>query len=189
MTTIAPTTGTTTSTIATAPTEQAEIGEEYNSFLKLLTAQLRNQDPLAPLDSTQFVEQLATFSSLEQDVKSNSSLDVIAAKMSDLYAIAASQWIGQTVSVETSWVPFSSQALDFAIAIPDDADRAILSVKNSAGGVVWTETLDPEAASFSWDGRNQATGEMSPAGQYQFGVELYRSDEYYGTVAPQLAAS
>ena len=179
--------GSTPSNVPTAPTEQAQIGEEYNSFLKLLTAQLRNQDPLAPLDSTQFVEQLATFSSLEQDVKSNSSLDIIAAKMSDLYAIAASQWIGQTVSVETSWVPFSSQAVDFIVDIPEEADRAILSVKNSAGDVVWTETLDPEADSFSWDGRNQATDAISPEGQYQFGVELYRSDEYYGTVAPQLA--
>ena len=179
--------GSTPSNVPTAPTEQPQVGEEYNSFLKLLTAQLRNQDPLAPLDSTQFVEQLATFSSLEQDVKSNSSLDVIAAKMSDLYAIAASQWIGQTVSVETSWVPFSSQAVDFIVDIPEEADRAILSVKNSAGEVVWTETVDPEADSFSWDGRNQATDAISPEGQYQFGVELYRNDEYYGTVAPQLA--
>ena len=179
--------GSTPSNVPTAPTEQPQIGEEYNSFLKLLTAQLRNQDPLAPLDSTQFVEQLATFSSLEQDVKSNSSLDIIAAKMSDLYAIAASQWIGQTVSVETSWVPFSSQAVDFIVDIPEEADRAILSVKNSAGEVVWTETLDPEADSFSWGGRNQATDAISPEGQYQFGVELYRNDEYYGTVAPQLA--
>ena len=179
--------GSTPSNVPTAPTEQPQIGEEYNSFLKLLTAQLRNQDPLAPLDSTQFVEQLATFSSLEQDVKSNSSLDVIAAKMSDLYAIAASQWIGQTVSVETAWVPFSSQAVDFIVDIPEEADRAILSVKNSAGDVVWTETLDPEADSFSWGGRNQATDAISPEGQYQFGVELYRNDEYYGTVAPQLA--
>ncbi|WP_373005304.1 flagellar hook assembly protein FlgD [Hyphomonas sp.] len=189
MTTIAPTTSTTPSPVATAPTEQAQIGEEYNSFLKLLTAQLKNQDPLAPLDSTQFVEQLATFSSLEQDVKSNSSLDIIAAKMSDLYAIAATQWIGQTVSVETSWVPFSSQAVDFTVDIPEEADRAILSVKNSAGEVVWTKTLDPKADSFSWDGSNQATNAISPVGQYQFGIELYRSDEYYGTVAPQLASS
>ena len=47
---------------------QADIGEEFNSFIQLLTAQVRNQDPLAPLDSTQFVEQLATFSTLEQQV-------------------------------------------------------------------------------------------------------------------------
>ena len=188
MTSISPA-GNTPSSVATAPTEQPQIGAEFNSFLKLLTAQLRNQDPLAPLDSTQFVEQLATFSSLEQSVKSNTSLDTIAAKMSDLYAIAASQWIGQTVSVETSWVPFSGQAVDFTVGIPKEADRAVLAIKNDAGDVIWTEALDPAAEGYKWDGRNQDTGETSPAGQYQFGVEVYRNNEYYGTIAPQLVAS
>ncbi len=54
-------------------------GEEFSTFLTLLTAQIKNQDPLAPLDSTQFVEQLATFSNLELQAKSNQSLELIAA--------------------------------------------------------------------------------------------------------------
>lgn len=54
------------------------VGEEFSTFLTLLTAQIRNQDPLAPLDSTQFVEQLATFSSLELEAKSNVLLENIA---------------------------------------------------------------------------------------------------------------
>ncbi|MEZ5946734.1 MAG: flagellar hook capping FlgD N-terminal domain-containing protein [Hyphomonas sp.] len=57
----------TTSGIASTAT-QPGIGEEFNSFIQLLTAQVRNQDPLSPMDSTQFVEQLATFSTLEQQV-------------------------------------------------------------------------------------------------------------------------
>ena len=51
--------------------------EEFNTFLTLLTAQIKNQDPLAPLDSTQFVEQLATFSSLELQAKGNQTLEEI----------------------------------------------------------------------------------------------------------------
>lgn len=54
-------------------------GEEFQTFLTLLTAQIKNQDPLAPLDSTQFVEQLATFSSLELQAKGNQTLDQIVA--------------------------------------------------------------------------------------------------------------
>lgn len=54
-------------------------GEEFETFLTLLTAQIKNQDPLAPLDSTQFVEQLATFSSLELQAKGNQTLDEIVA--------------------------------------------------------------------------------------------------------------
>ena len=52
-------------------------GEEFETFLTLLTAQIKNQDPLAPLDSTQFVEQLATFSSLELQAKGNQTLEEI----------------------------------------------------------------------------------------------------------------
>jgi len=54
-------------------------GAEFSTFLTLLTAQIKNQDPLAPLDSTQFVEQLATFSNLELQAKGNQSLELIAA--------------------------------------------------------------------------------------------------------------
>ena len=57
---------------------QQAIGEEFDTFLTLLTAQIKNQDPLAPLDSTQFVEQLATFSNLELQAKGNQVLEDIA---------------------------------------------------------------------------------------------------------------
>lgn len=53
-------------------------GEEFSTFITLLTAQIRNQDPLAPLDSTQFVEQLATFSNLELQAKGNQTLEDIS---------------------------------------------------------------------------------------------------------------
>ncbi len=66
---------------------QATSGEEFDTFLRLLTAQIRNQDPLAPLDSTQFVEQLATFSSVELQAKSNALLAEIAQMLAqNLYA-------------------------------------------------------------------------------------------------------
>ena len=59
--------------------QQQNTGEEFSTFLTLLTAQIQNQDPLAPLDSTQFVEQLATFTNLELQAKGNDTLDLIAA--------------------------------------------------------------------------------------------------------------
>lgn len=90
-------TATTTQTTSTANTESAAqqtsglatTGDEFNNFLELLTAQIRNQDPLEPLDSTQFVEQLATFSTLEQQVQSNTRLDTIASTLEELYTAMA----------------------------------------------------------------------------------------------------
>lgn len=61
-------------------------GEEFNTFLQLLTAQIKNQDPLAPLDSTQFVEQLATFTNLEMQAKGNQTLEEIAFLLSQQQA-------------------------------------------------------------------------------------------------------
>lgn len=67
---------------ADEPTETQTVptgsGEEFDTFLRLLTAQIENQDPLAPLESTQFVEQLATFSGLELQAKANNILEDIA---------------------------------------------------------------------------------------------------------------
>lgn len=71
------TSSTTTDRVETDTSQST--GEEFSTFLTLLTAQIKNQDPLAPLDSTQFVEQLATFSNLELQAKGNQSLDLIAA--------------------------------------------------------------------------------------------------------------
>lgn len=69
------TTNTSSTTDAVAGAET--VGESFDTFLMLLTAQIKNQDPLAPLDSTQFVEQLATFSGLELQAKGNVSLSRI----------------------------------------------------------------------------------------------------------------
>lgn len=67
----------------TAPETPTVQSEELTQFLSLLTAQVRNQDPLEPLDSTAFVEQLATFSALEQQVQTNNHLADILAALSD----------------------------------------------------------------------------------------------------------
>ncbi len=176
----------TNSTVATSPTTTTNVGEQFDTFIKLLTAQVQNQDPLEPLDSTQFVEQLATFSALEQQVRSNTSLESIAAMMSDLHTIVASQWLGQNVSVESSWVPFTSDAVNFVVDTPADVDRAVLSVRDNSGNVVWTQTLDTSAESYSWDGHMQSGDEAAPEGLYQFGIDLYSSGTYLGTVAPRI---
>lgn len=76
-----------TTTTPTTTSSSSTTGEEFNTFLTLLTAQIRNQDPLAPLDSTQFVEQLATFSQLELQAKGNNVLENIASMLAqNLYA-------------------------------------------------------------------------------------------------------
>ena len=106
------------SSSATATTSAPTLG--YNQFLQLLIAQLKNQDPTAPTDSTQFVSQLATFSNVEQQVQANAKLD----KILNASAIKqAESLIGRTLT-----------SADGSIS------GAVLSVSTSADGS--TATLD-----------------------------------------------
>ena len=185
MTTIATDTSTQPAA-ANSPRPSPDVGEEYNTFLRLLTAQIKNQDPLEPLDSTQFVEQLATFSSLEQQVRSNDSLASIATMMGDLHAIVASEWLGQTVSVESSWVPYAGSPVNFGFDAPDEANRAVLTIRDTDGNVTWSETLDTSAETHTWDGKLQS-GETAPLDSlHQFSIDLYHGSDYLGSVAPRV---
>lgn len=183
-----------TNNVTTPPTTapppaapQPAIGEEYNTFLRLLTAQIRNQNPLEPLDSTQFVEQLATFSSLEQQVRSNDRLESIEQIMSSLLSTVANEWIGTKVAIKSSWAPYTSQPIQLQTdAIPENADRAVLTIRDTSGKVAWSETLDPKASTYSWDGRTQSGKPAATDGLYQFNIEVYRNGELAGAITPRI---
>lgn len=183
-----PSAATTTSAAAQASSSSTgqQIGEEFNSFIKLLTTQVQNQDPLAPMDSTQFVEQLATFSTLEQQVRSNNSLESIASMIGDLHAMLASEWIGQEVTVESNWVPYSGDAVRYTFDAPTNADSALLTIKDSAGNIVRTEALNPGDAVYNWDGKSQNGEQAAKDTVYQFAIELFDGDELLGTVPPRV---
>lgn len=163
---------------------------EYNSFLKLLTAQVRNQDPLQPMDSTQFVDQLATFSSLEQQVNSNKALDNIASLIGGLHSsILAGQWLGETVAIDTSWAPYKGDAVEYVVDIPDSTDKAVLKVRDKDGNEIWSQTLDADAATYTWNGETTSGESLADDGLYQFEVQMYKNDELQRTTSPRFIAT
>lgn len=165
---------------------KAGIGEEFNSFIKLLTAQVRNQDPLSPMDSTQFVQQLATFSSLEQHVRANAALASISAMMTQLNALAASEWLSQPVSIETGWIPYVGENVTYSVTPPDGTDATVLTIKDANGTTVWSETLAPGQPSYQWNGQLNYDGHASNGTMYQFVIETYRDGQLTGTQSPHL---
>lgn len=185
MTTITNTAGTPTQTAAST-SANGGIGEEYNSFIKLLTAQVRNQDPLSPMDSTQFVEQLATFSSLEQLVNSNTALTNIASMISDLNGLMASQWLGEEVTFASSFMPFTGNDAVFSYEAPEGTTKSTLTVKDSDGNAVWTETLDADETVFSWDGRLTGGGTATEDDMYEFVIDYYEDNSFKGTAIPNV---
>ena len=172
--------------VASEPTSEPKMGEEFNSFIKLLTAQVRNQDPLSPMDSTQFVEQLATFSNLEQQVRGNESLESIATMIGDLHGMLASEWLGESVSVESSWVPYSGKPVDFTVDTPDQATAGVLNVRDGDGQTIWTEELDLSEGSYTWDGSTADGVEPPVDSLFEFGIDMYEGETYLGTAAPRI---
>lgn len=167
---------TTTSTSSTA-INTSGIGEEFDNFLQLLTAQIKNQDPLSPLDSTQFVEQLATFSSLEQQVKTNVSLEGIASMIGDLHAIIANDWLGQEVAVASKHVAYEGTPVEFEVNPSIAHDQAMLTVKDSQNNVIWQEALDPSTQRHTWDGSVAGQSTKAASGIYQFQLDLYKDGQ------------
>ncbi len=157
------------------------LGNEFNSFIQLLTAQVKNQDPLSPLDSTQFVEQLATFSSLEQQVHSNRTLEGISLAISELQTVAASIWNERSGGAQSAWFAFSGDAVGYSIQAPANADSAFLVVRDDAGNVLSRDAIDPLQATHSWSPSANATGQSL----LEFSVEFYTGDTRISAVAPR----
>lgn len=168
---------TTTSASSSTAINTAGIGEEFNNFLQLLTAQIKNQDPLSPLDSTQFVEQLATFSSLEQQVKTNVSLEGIASMIGDLHAIVANDWLGQEVAVASKHVAYEGKPVEFEVNPSLAHDQAVLTVTDSQNNVVWQEALDASSERHSWDGTIANQNAKAASGIYQFQLDLFKDGQ------------
>ncbi|OGP22222.1 MAG: hypothetical protein A2054_02490 [Deltaproteobacteria bacterium GWA2_55_10] len=140
-----------------------------DAFLKLLVTQLENQDPLKPTDNTEFVAQLAQFSSLEGIQNLNSTMDGMANGISSLQDFSASGLIGRVVKAQTSQVEFDgTNALNLGYSLSTDAANVHLSIANPAGRIVRTIELGAQKAGsheLNWDGKD-AGGVVLPAGAY-----------------------
>lgn len=165
-----------------------DISEEFDSFIRLLVAQVRNQDPLEPLDSTQFVEQLATFSSLEQQVNSNDSLSYIASAMADLQQMMASEWIGRSVSVPSSAIAYSGQPVAFEADLPAGTERAVLSVLSADGTLLSRQELAANEGVWQWNGET-AAGVDAPHGRYLMAIEAFGATGSLGAVTPVIRST
>ena len=164
----------------------ATIGEDFDTFLQLLTAQIRNQDPLAPLDSTQFVEQLATFSSLEQQVETNQTLGSIASMIGDLHSSLGSEWLGQDVAVRSQYVAYEGAPIQFEVDQSSTYDQAVVTVTDNQNNVVWQDTLDPNQNRHTWDGNVLGQSGRAPNGIYSFQIDLYNNGSPVATTQPDI---
>lgn len=153
----------------------AVIDSDYQTFLLMLTTQMQNQDPLNPIESSDYAAQLATFSGVEQQVKTNALLESLASQLgvSGLAQMAA--WVGMEARV-TAPVMFDGAPITLYPAPAAGAEQTVLVVLDAAGREVSREPIPVSAAPLSWVGTD-AAGAPLPSGPYAFRLENYVSGE------------
>ena len=155
---------------------EAQISKDFDAFLRLMTAQMRHQDPLDPLDGTQFVTQLAQFSGVEQQVQANQKLDALLAALTRSAAEVALGFLGRVVETASGLVELEAdQSAAFAFETEGAASKAIAVVLDEAGNEVRRLPVDapaPGRHQASWDGRD-AAGQPAAPGVYQVQVLIY----------------
>ena len=148
------------------------LGQE--AFLKLLVAQLQNQDPLNPQENYEFVAQLAQFSSLEQSIGINDRLDALALQNQGMQNSQIVSLVGKQATVKGDIVTLSGQGASVPISftLDDAADEATVTIRDGAGRTVRTIPVSARAAgtvSVQWNGQSDS-GNPQPAGPYQVTV-------------------
>jgi len=137
------------------PTSQeASISSDFETFLKMLTAQIKNQDPLKPMDSSEFATQLATFSSLEQQVLTNDRLKQISNILGSQGLTQHADWIGKKGLVDG---PFDLNGSDAVLkfVIPPSAQTPKLIIQNGLGEIVFEKFMSPGDNEFTLKAKDQ----------------------------------
>lgn len=169
---------TTNPSLATTSTKAA-VSSDFETFLKMLTAQMKNQDPLNPIQSSDFAVQLATFSGVEQQVKSNDLLALLGQKLSVMGMAQLAGWVGMDAkAVAPAYFDGSPVAIEPA---PDPtADEAVMVVRNASGAEVQRINVPVSPDRIDWAGVD-SDGNPLASGLYSFDVESYSGGKIIGT--------
>ena len=158
---------TTSSTAATTATGSSTI--DQSGFLQLLTAQMTNQDPTSPMDTSTMVQQLSEMASTSGITEMNSSLKSLVSDIEGNRIGDAASWIGKAALVSsTTAQPLENGGYAGEITLPSAATSVNVSLQDATGATVYTQTLSNQAAGavdFSWNGTKAdgttATGPLS----------------------------
>ena len=167
----------------TAKTATATLGKNYTDFLSLLMTQLKNQDPTSPMDTNQFTSQLVQFSSVEQQINTNSSLNTLIGLQQGNQVLQSSSLVGKTVQVTSNQIDLQRGhgAVQFATASPS---TVTMTVTSASGQTLRTATVQTAGGNntWKWDGLDDS-GRTLPDGPYTLGIALAGS----GKDAPSTA--
>jgi flagellar basal-body rod modification protein FlgD len=144
-----------------------QIAGNFQSFLTLLTTQLQNQNPLSPLDTNQFTQQLVEFAGVQQQLNTNDSLATLVSLQQTAQSTQALGFVGKTAVVNGSTAALSNSTATWELTVPSASDVNI-TIANSSGQAVFSGTYSVAAGNnqpFTWDGKGN-DGTLWPDGNY-----------------------
>jgi flagellar basal-body rod modification protein FlgD len=172
--------GSTTSTTPTSSTGTSstsgssamdQLSGNFDTFLQLLTTQLQNQDPLSPMDSNQFTQQLVEFSQVEQQINTNTNLQTLITQGQSQSGAYATGYLGKVVSVSGGQGALTNGQAQWSYNLATAASSTVLSVTNASGQVVYSGAGQTTAGNntFTWNGQD-LNGNQLPDGTYTLAV-------------------
>ena len=193
MTTTTATPTTTTSNTSTAQAASAvgsqEFAGNFNTFLTLLTTQLQNQDPLSPMDTSQFTSQLVEFASVEQQINMNTNLQSLMSMQQTSESLQALQLVGANVTINSNTATLSNATgspATWGFSSPSPATGAV-TITSSTGQVAFTGTTSLTAGSqtYTWNGQGN-NGVTWPDGNYTLSINATGANGQAVTVSTQV---
>lgn len=162
-----------------ATADQSALAADLNTFLELLTTQLQNQNPMEPMDSDQFTEQLVQYSGVEQQIQSNELLENLININSSQTATNIVGFIGNSITADGDVTRYQNNEATWYYDVPDNASNVQVSIRDAlTGAIMHTEDLgfaDPGRQTYTWDGTT-SNGTIPPDGEYQITVTAEDAD-------------
>ena len=150
---------------------------DFDQFLFLLTQQLKNQDPLEPMNTSEFTNQLVQYSNVEQSIKVNDNLKALIGLQQSNTTVGLLGYIGKDVEAAGDKLPLLNGSVKFKYALPERADVLTIKIKDKEGRVVRDITGENAAGAHDmvWDGKNN-DGVQLEDGAYTLEVKAVKSD-------------
>ncbi|WP_421994805.1 flagellar hook capping FlgD N-terminal domain-containing protein [Roseococcus sp.] len=165
--TISGTNGTAANRASTSPT--TGFGADFNTFLTLLTTQLKNQDPTNAMDPNEMTQQLVQFAGVEQQLRVNTNLQTLISVQQGSQLVSAAPLMGRRVEVESDQLSLQGGQATLRLPAAGDASRVGIGVLDAQGNLIRSGevNLGRSTTDWTWDGRD-STGAQRADGAYRY---------------------
>ncbi|GGA57546.1 flagellar hook assembly protein FlgD [Pelagibacterium lentulum] len=163
------------------------IADNFDTFLQLLVTQLKNQNPLEPLDTNQFTQQLVQFSSVEQQLKTNEFLEAMMMANQTAVNGHAVQYVGKTVTASGATTELSGGVAAWVYKLDAPAPNSTVTIKDQNGNVVYRQQMSLEAGvdEIVWNGMTDSGNKLT-SGKFTITIDARDTDNKYVPVTTEL---